>query len=156
MRKPGRIILNYSHVFQILGEVFYCFCFICALNIYSTGELHICIHSKSAGNGLYVFFRISHIKTWRWILCDAFWKAHKDRIINCILWETLAGVQWAEKGACRKSLSASSESWILTLPLPQMWHMNGFSRALPCSHSPYFLDSWTVTQSLHAENRNSD
>lgn len=143
------------NVFQILGEVLPHFCFICALNIYSTRELHICIHSKSTGNGLHVFSRISHIKTWRWILCNAFWKAHKYRITNCIFWQTLAGVQWAEKGACRKSLSPPSESWILILPLPQTWHMNGFSRAFPCSHAPCFLDSWTVTHSLHAKNWNS-
>jgi len=48
-------------------------------------SIFACIE-KSAGNVLYIFSRISCVRTSRWILHDVFWEALKDRALNYNLW----------------------------------------------------------------------
>jgi len=100
------------------------------LNIYSTRELYIHSHWNSAGNDFYIFSKTSHIRAWRRVLCNAFWEALKDRTVSYILREELADMPWAEQGARRSSPSASLENRILTLPLPQMQHVNVFQSSI--------------------------
>lgn len=48
-------------------------------------SIFACIE-KSAGNDLYIFSRISCVRTWSLILHNAFWETLKDRALNCKLW----------------------------------------------------------------------